>query len=54
MELTEDQNFEKQAKRCFYCTRDTILPSEYKWTCLSSGYNVTKRNNDNTKTQRKR
>ena len=49
MELAEDQIFEKYAKHCGPCNRNTILPHEYEWTCFSSGYNVTKRNHELSK-----
>ena len=34
MELTEDQIIEKYAKQCFHCSRNTLLPYEYEWTCF--------------------
>ena len=37
MELTEDQIFEKSAKQCGYCKRNTLLPYEYEFTCVSCG-----------------
>ena len=36
-----------------HCTRNTILPYECEWTCIASGYNVMKRKNELTKTQRR-
>ena len=42
MELTEDEIIEPYAKRCGHCRRNTILPHEYEFTCLSCGYNVKK------------
>ena len=39
MELTEDEKIQKYAKRCRQCTRNTLLPYEYEFTCFSSGFN---------------
>ena len=54
MELTEDKIIEKHAKRCGHCNRNTLLPYEYEWNCLSCGYNVNKRKHELSKTQRKK
>ena len=54
MELNEDQIFEKFAKNCGHCNRNTLLPYEYKVTCFSFGYNVTKRKHELSKIQRKK
>ena len=54
MELTEDQIIEKYAKKCLYCSRNTLLPYEYEWTCFSCGYNVNKRKNELSKIQRRK
>ena len=54
MELTEDQIIEKYAKKCLHCNRNTLLPYEYEFTCLSCGYNVNKRKNELSKIQRKK
>ena len=43
MELTEDEIFEKYAKRCGHCNRNTLLPCEYDLTCFSCGFCVSKR-----------
>ena len=53
MELVEDQRIESYANRCLYCTRNTLLPYEYEWTCVACGYNVVRRNNELRESQRK-
>ena len=52
--MTEDQIFEKYAKRCGHCNRNTLLPYEKEFTCFSCGYNVNKRKHELSKIQRKR
>ena len=42
MELTEDEIIEKYAKNCGNCQRNTLLPYEYEFTCVSCGFNVNK------------
>ena len=37
MELTEDENIQKYAKRCGRCNRNTLLPYEYEFTCIVCG-----------------
>ena len=54
MELTEDQIIEKYAKNCLHCNRNTLLPYEYEWTCLSCGYNIKNRKHELSKIQRKK
>ena len=54
MELSEDQIFEKHAKKCLHCNRNTLLPYEYEFTCITCGYNVNKRKNELSKIQRKK
>ena len=54
MSLTEDQIIEKYSKRCGHCNRNTLLPSEYGFTCFSCGYNVNKRKHELSKIQRKK
>ena len=54
MNLTEDQIIEKYGKHCGHCRRNTLLPYEYEWTCLSCGFNVNKRKNEFSKIQRKK
>ena len=53
MNLSEDQIIEKYAKNCGHCNRNTLLPYEYEYTCLSCGYNVNKRKHELSKIQRK-
>ena len=47
MELSEDEIIEKYGKKCLHCNRNTLLPYEYEWTCLSCNYNVKKNRNIN-------
>ena len=54
MELTEDEIIQKYGKRCRHCNRNTLLPYEYEWTCVSCGYNVNKRKHELSKIQRKK
>ena len=54
MNLSEDQIIEKYAKNCGHCNRNTLLPYEYEYTCLSCGYNVNKRKHELSKIQRKK
>ena len=54
MELSEDKFIEKYAKHCGHCNRNTLLPYEYEWSCLSSVYNVNKRKHELSKIQRKK
>ena len=42
MHLTEVEIVQKYAKHCGHCNRNTLLPYEYEWTCVSSGYIVKK------------
>ena len=53
MELTEDEIIEKYAKQSRHCNRNTLLPHEYEYTCISCGYNVNKRKHELSKIQRK-
>ena len=46
MELTEDQIFEKIGKYFGPCNRNTLLPYEYEFTCISCCYNVIKRKHE--------
>ena len=54
MELTEDEIIEKYGKHCAYCNRNTLLPYEYEFTCLTCGFNVIKRKHELSKIQRKK
>ena len=54
MELTEDEIIQKYAKNCGHCNRNTLLPYEYEFTCLSCNYVVSKRKNELSKIQRKK
>ena len=54
MNLSEDVIIEKYAKRCGHCNRNTLLPYEYEWTCISCGYNINKCKHELSKIQRKK
>ena len=54
MELTEDESIQKYAKNCAPCSRNTLLPYEYEFTCIVCGYNVSKRKHELSKIQRKK
>ena len=54
MELTEDEIIQKYAKNCGHCKRNSSLPYENEFTCLSCGYNVNKRKNELSKKQGKK
>ena len=49
MDLTEDQMFEKYAKHCGHCSRNTFLPYEFEFVCIACGYNVIKQNTKSLK-----
>ena len=53
MELTEGQIIEKYGKKCLHCNRNTLLPYENEFTCLSCGFNVIKRKHELSKIQKK-
>ena len=52
--LSEDEIIEKYGKMCLHCNRNTLLPYEYEFTCLSCGFNVNKRKHELSKIQRKK
>ena len=54
MELNENQIIEKHGEQWMHCMRNTLLPYEHEWTCLSVGYNIIKRKHRLTKLQRKK
>ena len=54
MELTEDEIIQKYAKRCGHCSRNTLLPYEDEYTCISCGYKVIRRKHEISKIQRKK
>ena len=54
MELTEDENIQKYAKKFGHCNRNTLLPYEYEFTCFSCGFNVNKHKHELSKIQRKK
>ena len=52
MELTEDQIIEKHAKSCGHCIKNTLLPYDKDFRCISCGYNMIKKH-ELSKVQRK-
>ena len=54
MDLTEEEIIQKYAKHCSHCERDTLLPYEYEYMCISFGYNVIKGKHELFKIQRKK
>ena len=54
MELTQDEIIEKYAKNCGHCKHNTLLPYEYKFTCIACGYNINERKHELLKIQRKK
>ena len=54
MNLSEDEIIQKYAKRCGHCNRNTLLPYEYQFTCVSGGLNVNKRKHELFKIQQKK
>ena len=43
MEITQDEIFQRYAKKCGHCNRKTLLPYGYEFTCFSCGFNLIKR-----------
>ena len=54
MELTEDEIIQKYGKNCGHCKRNTLLPYEHEYTCITCGYNVNKHRHELSKIQRKK
>ena len=54
MNLSENEINEKYGKKCRHCVRNTLLPFEYEFTCISCGYNVMKRKHELSKIHRKK
>ena len=54
MQLSENEIIKKNAKHCGHCSRNTLLPYDYKWTCFSCGYNVIKRKHELSEIQGKK
>ena len=45
---------EEYGKQCRHCNRNTLIPYEYEWTCISCGFNLIKRKHEFNKKQRKK
>ena len=54
MELTDDEIIKNYAKQCRHCNRNTLLPWENDFTCISCGYNIIRQNHELSKIQRKK
>ena len=54
MQPSEDEIIKKRGKNCGGCSRNTLLPYEYEFTCITCGYNINKRKHELSKIQRKR
>ena len=54
MQLSGDEIIQKYGEKCGQCNRNTLLPYEYEFTCLSCGYNVNKHTHELNKIQQKR
>ena len=54
MQLSEDEIFEKYAKRCGHCNQNCLLPYDYEFTCVACGFNVMKQKHQLSKIQRKK
>ena len=44
----------KYDKKCWQCNRNTLLPYEYEFTCVSCGFNIIKQKHELFKIQRKK
>ena len=54
MQLSEDEIFKNFAKNCGHCSRKTLLPYQYEWSCISSGLNLIKRKHELAKSSWKK
>ena len=54
MELTENEIIQNYGKHCGHCNRNTLLPNEYEWNCISCGYNLNKLKHELSKIQRQK
>ena len=54
MQLSAEEFLQKYAKHCGHCNRNTFLPYEYEWTCVSCGFNLIKRKHELSKKQQKK
>ena len=53
MQLTEDEILKKYAKPFGHSNRNSLLPYEFEWTCISCGFNLIERKRELTKLQPK-
>ena len=53
MELSEDEIFQKQAEKSKHCTRNTVIPYEYEWSCFACADIVIRRKNEVMKIRQK-
>ena len=54
MESTKDEIIQNYGKKCGQCKRNTLLPYEYEWTCISCEFNLIKRKSELSKNERKK
>ena len=54
MQLSEVEIIQKYGKNWTHCNRNTLLPYEHEFTCISCGYNVIKRKHELSKIQRRK
>ena len=54
MELPKDETIQKYGRKKGHYNRNTLLPYENEFNCISSGLNLIKRNYELSKIQRKR
>ena len=53
-ELSEDEIIDNHAEQCRHYLRNSFLPYENEWNCISCGYNVLKQKHELSKIQRKK
>ena len=54
MNLSEDEIIKKYAKQFGHCNRNTLLPYEDEWSCISCGFNLIERIHELSKIHRKK
>ena len=45
--------YKNMLKNCGHCKRNTLLPYEYEWTCISCGIGINKRKHELFRIQKK-
>ena len=54
MDLSEDENIQKYAKRCKHRLRNTHRPYENEFACIACRYNFIQRKNERMEIRRKK